>query len=521
MTADTVPPNPLHGPRLAVAVAVVIVLAALLRGAEQAPMPRPAGPVTFAAVVAAAAADARTLPPGVAATTRYLSAAHLPDADRRELYKVLAYHVNGLSRESKRTAPRVVTPWLWAVCLDDYRWSPATWEKLGERNSYFAAKAKVSVPGAAVTKTRQVHRLDQYGRAYLAAESYTEAGPAVERDEVIVAPWLPPAASAEIVTLTGSKTPVVRADQFLNLTFAQVDRAGHGYYDWLGLKNRADAEKLAALDRAKAAELYRELAAIVPVSGVSPQNRQVFRFATLTGAWWETRDAKTSVGEQNAHRNLLDQFKHDAEEIVATLPNGLPFFYLSDAKGGQVDAAPDFIAADHRSTNNDRRVHVGYSCAACHTESGLKPVRDYARRIYGDPKTGVRLAPTALDPARARRLESVYLGPLERNYARDVADFGEAVADLTGLAGPDLSRAVERQWSRYLDDPVTLDRAAAECGVTPAELQAAIRRHVQSRGGAADLVLAAFLMDDGPPIRREHHEEAFALLMLTIGGAAP
>ena len=57
------------------------------------------------------------------------------------------------------------------------------------------------------------------------------------------------------------------------------------------------AEDLAALDRKKAAELYRELAAIVPVSGVSPNNRQVFRFATLAGSWWESRDAKTSAGQ--------------------------------------------------------------------------------------------------------------------------------------------------------------------------------------------------------------------------------
>ncbi|MBN9523690.1 hypothetical protein J0H58_35125 [bacterium] len=496
---------------------LLLALAPVALVAEPAPMPRPAGPVTFADVVNAAAADAKSLPPGESALTRYLEAKHLSAEDRRELYKVVSYHVNGLSRESKRAAPRQVTPWLWAVRLDHYRWSPETWKKLAEKNVYYTVKAKVTVPGPVVTKQRQVLR-----SGYYVTESYTEAGPVVEREEVIVGPWLPPVPAAELVSLTGSRTPVVRADQFLHLTFAQVDRAGHGYYDWLGLKNRADAEHLAALDRAKAAALYRELAAIIPVSGVTPQNRQVFRYATITGAWWESRDAKTSVGGQNAHRNLLEQYKHDAEEVVFTLPNGLPGYYLSDAAGKQVDAAPDFIAADHRATNNDRRVHVGYSCAACHQDAGLKPVRDYARKVYGNPdKTGVSLAPTALDPARARRLESVYLGPLERAYARDVADYAEAVADLTKLTGPDLSRAVERQWGRYLDDPVTLGRAAAECGVTPAELQVALRRHVRSRGGAADLVLAAFLMDDGPPIRREHHEEAFALLMLTLGGGAP
>lgn len=495
---------------------LLLALAPVALAAEQAPMPREAvaGPVPFAQILTAAAADAKTLPPAVAASTRYLSAAHLPDADRRELYKVAAYHVNGLSRESKRTAPRQVTPWLWAVCLDDYRWSPATWEKIGEKNAYFAARAKVTVPGAVVTKTRQVVR-----GGYYVNESYTEAGPTTTREEVIVAPWLPPAAAAELVTLTGSRTPIVRADQFLHLTFAQVDRDGHGYYDWLALKSRADAEQLAALDREKAVEVYRELAAIVPVSGVTPQNRQVFRFATLTGGWWETRDCKTSTAQQNAVSNLLDDFKHDAEEIVATLPNGLPFFYLSDDKGVQVDAAPDFIAADHRSTNNDRRVHPGYSCVACHQDAGLKPIRDYARRIY-DPQTGLALGTLALDAAKARRIESVYLGPLDRAYKRDVADFAEAVEDVSGLKAVELPKAVERQWSRYLDDPVTLDRAAAECGLTPAELRDGLRRHARARG-ITDAVLAVYLTDDPPPVRREHFEERFGLLMLTLVGGAP
>jgi hypothetical protein len=285
------------------------------------------------------------------------------------------------------------------------------------------------------------------------------------------------------------------------------------------LKARADAEKLAALDRKKAEELYRELAAIVPVSGVSPQNRQVFRFATLTGSWWETRDVFASADKQNAVANLLDDYKHDAEEVVFALPNGLPGYYLSDAKGAQVDTAPDTIAADHDATNNDRRVHVGYSCAGCHQDAGLKPVRDYARKLYA-ADTGAALATVALDPAKARRLESVYLGPLEKAYRRDVGDFAEAVTDVSGLKPVDLSKAVRRQWSDYIDAPVSLERAAAECGVTPDQLRAALRTHARAKG-VIDPVLVGYLIDDPPPVRREHFEERFPVLMLILGGAHP
>lgn len=499
----------------------LLLLAGLVGAAERAPAPQPAGPIGFADVVGAALLDARTLPTEAAANTRYLDARHLPPAERRELYAVLSYHVNGLSRESKRVAPRKVTEWLWAVDLTDYRWDAKVWEDLKRVNHYFAIKVQTAaVPAKPVVKTRQVQRHDQYGRSYLASEEYTEPGVTVPaKEDFVPAPWLPTKETGALVALTGSVTPIVRADEFLHQTFAQADRKGHGYYDFLGLKNRKDAEALAALDRKKAEELFREQAAIIPVSGVSPNNRQVFRYSTLTGPWWETRDVFNNADAKNAVSHLLADYQHDAEEIVFALPNGQPGYYLSDAKGVQQDTAPDTIAADHDATNNDRRVHVGYSCAGCHQDAGLKPIRDYARKLYARD-TGVSLATIAADLATAKRLESVYLGPLSKWYTRDAGDFGEAIEDVSGLKPAALAKAVRRQWSRYLDEPVTLDRAAAECGVTPDELQRALRTYGRTKG-VIDPVLVGYLIEDPPPVRREHFEERFPVLMLILGGVNP
>lgn len=490
------------------------MIALLLTAVTQ---PAPPAPVPFAEVVAAAHADAAALPAGLAPLTRYLSAAHLPRAERVELYAVVSYHANALSRESKRVPPRKVTDYLWAVRLDDYRWSAATWEELRRVNHYFAVK--VQVPGKTVTKTRTVTKTDQYQRQYQTTEEYTEAGAAVI--DFIPAPWLPAKETGELVTLTGSATPIVRADEWLFQTAAQADRKGHGYYDWLRLTKRADAEKLAALDRKTAEELYRELAAIVPVSGVGLNNRQVFRYGTLSGSWWETRDANNNVERRNAVANLLDDYQHDAEEIVATLPNGLPLYYLSNAKGDQIDSVPDTIAPDHRSTNNDRRIHVGYSCVACHTDGGLRPIRDYARKLY-KAETGLSLATIAADPAKARRLESVYLGPLDRAYKRDAGDFADAIEDVSGLKPAELAKAFEKRWSAYADAPVTLDRAAAEAGVTPNQLRDALRRYARGKG-VIDPVLAGYLLPDEDvlPVRREYAEERFPVLMLVLQGANP
>lgn len=539
---------------------VVLSLSTGLRalGADPAPMPVPAAgdaPVPFAEVVKAAAADAARLPADLARQTRYLDARHVPAALRRETFAVLAYHVNSLSREVRLTPPRQVTAWLWAVRLDDYRWDARVWEDLARVNVYYAIKVAIkNIPAvmvsptpAKVKRTRKVLKPNPNGHGYVeVTEEYEEevppdgaavpagrpvgtaAGPPSpptsplpeKGEDFIPAPWLPPAEVAALVGATGSKTPIVRADQLVFQTGAQADaRKGHGYYDWFGFKKLGDAEKLAALDRKAAAELYRELAAITVVSGVALNNRQLFRFATLTGAWWESRDVKANDGARNAVGNLLDDFRPDAFEIVFTLPNGLPAYYLANAAGEQQDTAPDFIASDHRSTGNDRRIHAAFSCVACHADGGLRPIRDWSRKIY-NPETGLGLATLALDQAKARRVESVYLGPLERAYRRDAGDFAEAVAEVSGLKPAELAKAYADLWARYLDEPVTLARAAAEAGVTPDQLRDRLRAAARAKG-LVDPVLAVYLLDDPPPVRREHFEERFPLLMLILGGANP
>ena len=517
------------------AVLVLLLAAGGARGADP-------SPVTFDAVMTAAADDAERLPTEVARYTRYLTAYHLQPEARRELFAVLCYHVNGLSREVKLTAPREVAEWLWAVDLRDYRWDAGVWENLAPKNVYFCVVADIKlVPGVPpiqpvpppVKKTRKVLvGPDRNGFYREVVEEYEEPGPVKpappaavpvkeEKGKAIPAPWLSPRAVARLGVRTGSVTPVVRADHFIRLTGVQSGNEGHGYYDFLGLgKKLADAEKQAKLDRAGAIEIYRELAGIVPVSGVALFGRQVFRFQTIAGSWWESRDTKEPTKRRDPVTNLLDDFQFDATEIVASLPNGLPFFFLADKDGNRQDTAPDFIAADHRSTNNDRRVHVGMSCIACHADGGLRDIKDYARRIY-DPEKGLALAALAADDAKARRIHSVYLGPLKKAYDRDVRDYGEAIEGACGLKGKELPKAYEREWSRYLDDPVTLVKAAAECGTTPAALRDRLRTAAKQKLGLTDAVLAVYLLDDPPPVRREAFEERMVLLMVILGGGNP
>jgi hypothetical protein len=464
---------------------VSVLLLCSVVGAAAWPAPDLATP---AEGVASALADARRLDPETARNTRYFFAGHLPAAERAELLAVANAHVNFLSTGPTIERVRRVTAWLWAVDARNYRWS-----------------------------------LDVYGRlAYEpgTVEPYFHVEPVDPKTGKVSRPLIPmPGVAnsehAALIEVTESSIPIARADWFFNRTAVVEGRKGHSYYDFLGLKSRADAEKLAGLDRRRAIDIFRELAAIVPVSGVSPQGRQLAAYATVGGRWWETRDTKADKagrGERNPVRNLLDDYKHDAEEIVATLPNRLPFFYLSDAEGKQIDSAPPDIASDHRSGNNDRRVHPYLSCVRCHESAGLIPFSDHARKVYG---AGSGLSLGITDPAKFQRIKSAYLGPIDRTFKADVDEYTEAIKEACGLTPKELASAYARQWSRYADEPVTLKRLGDELGLSEKQLDGRLKAAAKA-SAIIDPVLAGYLAIPPIPARREQVEELFPLLMTVL-----
>jgi hypothetical protein len=468
-----------------------LALCAVL-GAASWPVPDPA-PLSPADAVRVAAADLRRVAaadPRKAFATRYLSAHALPNGERAELYSVISYHVNGISREATLVRPRKVTDWLWAVDIRDYGWTRETFGAVasgGNVDPYFHVRA-------------------------LGAD-----GKAVD----VSAPWLPPDDLGYLLQTTGSNSPVLRADWFLYRTAVQEGRRDAGYFDFLRLKSRADAEKLAGLDRKAAESIFREQAAVIQDSGVALQGRQLFRYSTISGNWWETRDTKADEStrdDRNPVRRLLTDYKHDAEEIVFTLPNRLPGFYLSDSKGVQVNSAPPDIASDSKSASNDRRVHASLSCVRCHTRGGLIPFGDLFRgRFDGTLR--------AADDKVERRLRSVYLGPIQRAFDRDAEDYAAVLADACGLTPTGLSAAFGRQWSRYADEPVDAARAAAETGFTEEEFLRRVRAFAKAetrRVGVADLVLLVLLVGPEPrSLRREQFEELYPLLMTALAEGKP
>ena len=146
-------------------------------------------------------------------------------------------------------------------------------------------------------------------------------------------------------------------------------------------------------------------------SGVSANNRMLERHTSRYGAYWKSYDFAGSVGTQNIFSHPLD-FTHDGGEVIFNLPNGLQGYYLVNAIGFRLDAAPINIVSNPAAS--DPTVRNGISCFGCHTE-GIKTFEDRVRSVIEST------ANPSYDKAQALRLyveQSVMDGLLGQDMKR-------------------------------------------------------------------------------------------------------
>ena len=161
-------------------------------------------------------------------------------------------------------------------------------------------------------------------------------------------------------------------------------------------------------------------------SGVSNNNRMVERHAFRDGAYWKSYDFAGSVGTQNIFNHPLN-FTHDGGEVIFNLPNGLQGYYLVNASGFRLDAAPIDIVSNPAAS--DPTVRNGISCFGCHTE-GMKTFEDQVRSVIEN-----NINPT-YDKAQALRLYveqskmDALLGEDMERYRVALAKTGGAVDDI-------------------------------------------------------------------------------------------
>ena len=186
-------------------------------------------------------------------------------------------------------------------------------------------------------------------------------------------------------------------------------------------------------------------------SGVSNNNRVVERHTSRYGAYWKSYDFAGSVGTQNIFTHPL-AFTHDGGEVVFNLPNGLQGYYLANASGFRLDAAPINIVSNPAAS--DPTVRNGLSCMGCHTE-GMKIFEDEVRPVIENNTN-----PT-YDKAQALRLYveqskmDTLLGEDMERYRVALTKTGGAVDDIEPIS----------RFHEVFQGPVDVAYAAAVVGL--------------------------------------------------------
>jgi tetratricopeptide (TPR) repeat protein len=187
--------------------------------------------------------------------------------------------------------------------------------------------------------------------------------------------------------------------------------------------------------------------------------------------YWRSYDFAGNTGQQNLFAHPLGPgddsgFVHDGGEIIFSLPNGLQAYLLVDAQGRRIDKGPTAIVSDPRRP--DRAVENGISCMSCHARGIIEKNDQVRAHVLRSPKA---FSPSVVETVQALYPAAEKMTALMRADARR---FQEAVAK-TGapLSATEPVHALAIRFESELDLPL----AAAEAGVTPAELLKALDRY--------------------------------------------
>ena len=199
-------------------------------------------------------------------------------------------------------------------------------------------------------------------------------------------------------------------------------------------------------------------------SGVSNNNRMVERHKSQHGAYWKSYDFAGSVGTQNIFTYPLD-FTHDGGEVIFNLPNGLQAYYLVNASGSRLEAAPINIVSNPAAS--DPTVRNGISCFGCHTE-GMKTFEDQVRLVIESTTNPV------YDKAQALRLY-VEKSEMDALVTEDMNRYKDALEE-TGGAFDDIEPI--SRFHEAFQGPVGVAYAAAVVGLETEAFQEKIRENV-------------------------------------------
>jgi hypothetical protein len=374
------------------------------------------------------AADLESLPKSRAKGTRYLTLTHLINTCKDEKYYEVYRHaiiklLNSLSRSSEVVVLETIDPARSIVRfnIDDLGWDAADWETLVENYAYG------TLPDISINKITE--------------------------------------------EFAGTKTVFARADWFA------FHASRPGLYEKL-LKLPKTLNELAkehGVDIDANIKNFKAARAGFAKSGVSVHNRLIERHPSKFGYFWTSYDfgstkKKTNLFEFPLGPGGAKGFEHDGGETIFTLPNGFQAYYLNAKDGKYITKGPTEIVKDIEG--KDPAVTNGISCMRCH-ESGMRLKND-------DIRAQLLKGSRVLSREDRDAVEALYppVEKMKEMQQKDMDKFMSAMARagiydpakkkfLQGKSGKEMIFAL----SEAYDEPVTLEKAAAELGISAEELK--------------------------------------------------
>lgn len=470
-----------------------------------------------------ATGDVLSLPVEIQPYIRYLSLYNIPKDRRGEVAQTVSFVINSLSTRKKIYLPVFVgasNETLIRINLKDYDIKPSVFDEMGRSGSgpkptpepYFHAfveKVITEYEDRVIIKTKKVAtgRYYQDGSPEYKTEKYevierAPTGHATRKKELMSAPWLDATSLTFLCKATRTEFPVFRADWFIvNATMEPI------YHKMLGLgEDEKSFDKAIFADEALAKRARSQAKGVVIKSGVARNNRTLLRSPTFTGGYrWESNDSLTSTSDRNYVQNMLNA-KFDAKEIIATLPNGLQVYFVTDDKGKRLDKADNEIATDYMAA--DKIVRNGRSCIYCHA-AGINPIQDEIRILNKKLTNREQVALLVTDPEDAYKIEDLFGSDLDRQIVRDQQIYADAIGLAVGTTSTKNAEVFHAQWEGYTEGLMTVQQIARDCGLTMRELENYCRL-------SNDNLFLGLVKQPIRPVRRDQFEQAYQTFMIMV-----
>lgn len=329
-------------------------------------------------------------------------------------------------------------------------------------------------------------------------------------------------ALVELAKMTGSPCPVVEVRNLV-WQMAIQERRPAGYYDFLGITNQKDFERIIGFDEKLSLRFRQPQLESVKKSGVARQPRGLEIWDALGGPYLRTRDQvdDAAIGDRNplSERNLgLGKLKFAATEVFAGAPNGWWLVGLFNADGTRQDSAPDGVGYNHGSVTNDGKIHINLTCFSCHDavagNAGMQPFKPFFRNLYVE---GGKVALTDYLKKRLEKLEDQYLTPIDLEAAQQ--RYVKAVHQATGLTPDKYALALVDTFHSW-DRSVSREEVARRHGVSQEELVKALERALDPKNSYPflDSVNADWLSGDQTDLGVDQFSESYNLVQLVLRG---